>query len=167
MCAGRGIPTGQSPARSLRAAPGVFSLSSFFLEKNFLLRRTPASTHAHAGFPHTLAGDHVSPLSAGQLPSWHADHPRIIRRLHNHQNSNSTSYFVTLRQTQRQCHGIDTKVPRSPSLPQRSREPQGIPRVCRARSSQPWSEQGHHRRAAWGEGLSARRVLVGGRGRSN
>lgn len=45
MCAGRGIPTGLSPERSLRAAPGVFSLSSLFLEENFLLTRPPTSTH--------------------------------------------------------------------------------------------------------------------------
>lgn len=98
----------------------------------------------------------MSPLSPGQLPSWDADLPRIIRTLYNHQNSNSVSYSVIFLQTQQQCRGTDTKVPRCPSLPQRSREPQGIPRVCRARSSQARSAQGHHRRAARGEELSPR-----------
>lgn len=127
----------------------------------------PPYTRARRFPAHVRRRDHVSPLSPGQLPSWDAVLPSIIRRLYNHQNSDSICYSVTFRQAQQQCHGTDTTVPRSPSRPQRSREPQGIPWVCRARFSQPRSEQGHHRRAAWGEELSPRRVLVGGRGRSN
>lgn len=142
VCAGRGIPTGQSPERSLRAAPGVFSLSSLFLEENFLLTRPPTSTHTHAGFPHTLRGDQVSPLSPGQLPGQDADLPRIIKRLHNHQNPNSICYSVASRQTQQQCHGTDTKAPRSLPGPQISREPRRTPCLCRARSADPGPSSG-------------------------
>lgn len=86
------------------------------------------------------------PLSPGQLPSWDADLPRIIKRLYNQQNPNSICYSVTSRQTQQQCHGTDTEAPRSLPRPQISREPRRIPWLCRAQSARPRPERGRHRR---------------------
>lgn len=104
----------------------------------------------------------MSPLSPGQLPSWDADLPRIIRTLYNHQNSNSSSNSVTFLQTQQQCRGTDTKVPRCPSLPQRSREPPGIQwgLPCPVFPSPELAGASPAR-------CTGRRVITEGRGRSN